>query len=63
MSNLVYLSDPEGPEPALVDTWDNDQGILIEAPGCGTAVLTNEEAMELLRWLNKRYVLDRMADV
>ena len=46
-----------------VCVWNRGGGIDIEAPGCGTASLSNEEAKRLLRWLIQRYTLDALADV
>ena len=52
----TFLSPPdEYGDSRWVDAWDDGGGVEIEAPGCGTASLTNEEAKVLLRWLIDRY--------
>ena len=40
-----------------VCAWDNGGGIDIDAPGCGTATLTDDEAKTLMHWLMERYGL------
>jgi hypothetical protein len=64
MSEQTYLRDPdEFGDRSWVAAWDDGNGIEIDAPGCGTAQLNNDEAMRLLAWLNKRYVLDELAKI
>jgi len=66
MSELHFLDDGDGvgaEDRPWVCAWDLGGGISIEAPGCGTADLSDAEAIKLLNWLSKRYPLDRLADV
>ena len=53
---VVDLSAPdEYGDTARCWAWDDDKGIEIDAPGCGTAVLNDEQAKVLMRWLIDRY--------
>ena len=58
------LGEGEELEELRVAAWHNNHGIFIDSPKVREVLsLTNVEAMRLLAWLNKRYVLDVMADL
>jgi len=56
MADLHYLREPdEYGDRSWVCAWDDGGGIEIDAPGCGTASLPDDEAKVLLRWLQEHY--------
>jgi hypothetical protein len=53
---ITPLSPPdEHGDTARVWAWDDDTGVEIDAPGCGTAVLNDKQAQVLMHWLMERY--------
>ena len=73
MTDWIYLSDL-GELNDLSISWqlsdiprvrvcDDGNGIEIDAPGSGAALLSNADARALLSWLNRRFILDELARI